>query len=151
MSSLTAVGIVTSTVKIKGEPLPGKYSVQRIHIVHAINRIATATLTILDGSASDEGFAISASEAFVPGNAISLEAGYDGINTVLFQGIVTQQALRIESYSGPLLEVTCKVAAVKMTVGRKSANYSQSTDSDVINQLVSTAGLTASVTSTDTV
>lgn len=146
--SITGGGIVTFDVKVNGEAIPGSCPVHAIRIETAINRIGTATLSILDGDPASESFAISASPLFVPGNPISIEAGYDGTSVVVFQGIVTQQSLRIDNASGPMLEVQCKHQAVKLTVGRKSANYSQSTDSDAMSQLISSAGLKADVAST---
>lgn len=141
-------GLVSFAVKVQGAAIPGSFPVLSVCIEQACNRITTATITLLDGNPAIGQFAISASPSFVPGNAISIEAGYDGANTVLFQGIVTQQALRIDNTSGPLLEVECKDTAVKMTVGRKSANFSASSDSDVIRQIIAQAGLSASVAAT---
>ncbi|OUM06833.1 type IV secretion protein Rhs [Pseudomonas syringae] len=148
MSSPSEGSVVSFTVKINGTAIPGNYPVSAIRVEQMINRIATATITLLDGSAADEGFPVSASASFVPGNDVSIEVGYDGLNTVVFQGIVTQQALRIDSMNGSLLEVECKDKAVKMTVGRKSANFSASTDSDVISKVIAGAGLTAAVSAT---
>lgn len=141
-------GMVSCEVKVNGSAIPGSYQVHAVHIEQPVNRIATATLSILDGSASAESFAISASDSFVPGNAVSIEAGYDGLNTVIFDGIVTKQSLRVLNSSGPVLEVECKDKAVKMTVGRNSANHNNSKDSDVIGQLIAAAGLGADVAAT---
>jgi Rhs element Vgr protein len=145
----TAAGSVASyAVNVNGAAIPGSYQVHAIQIEQAVNRIASATISLLDGTPSAESFPISASSYFVPGNTISIEAGYDGINTVLFEGIVTRQALRVQNASGPILEIECKDQAVKMTVGRKSANHDQTKDSDAISQLIAAAGLQASVSAT---
>jgi len=141
-------GMLSYQVKVDGAAIPGSYPVYEIQIEQAINRIATARIAILDGNASTESFAISASDSFVPGKDISIEAGYDGQTTVLFKGVITKQALRVRNADGPLLEVECKDKAVKMTVGRNSANHAKSKDSDVIQQLIAGAGLTAQVSAT---
>ncbi|GAB3408082.1 type VI secretion system tip protein VgrG [Massilia agilis] len=148
MPDSTAGGVVSYDIKVNGASIPGTYLVHAIHIEQAVNRIATATITVLDGDPSAENFAISASANFVPGNTISIELGYDGQDTVVFSGIVTKQAIRVINAMGPVLDIECKDQAVKMTVGRKSANFSKKTDSDVIQTLIGNAGLSAAVTAT---
>lgn len=143
-----AGGVVSYAINVKGAPIPGSFQVYAIHIEQTVNRIATATIELLDGAPSAESFPVSASDYFVPGNMISIEAGYDGQNTVLFEGIVTKQQLRVLNASGPVLEIECKDQAVKMTVGRKSANHASIKDSDAIGQLIANAGLAADVAAT---
>lgn len=142
-------GVVTVSVKVSGSAIGDSIEVHRIHIEKAINRIATATITILDGNASTEKFSVSSSDTFVPGNEVTIEAGYDASNKLLFKGIVCQQGVRIDNSSGPLLQVICKDAAIKMTVGRKSGAYSKATDSEVISKLIGNySALSADVSST---
>lgn len=149
MANTKPGGVVTCSIKTAGTAIPDAYQVYAIHIEQSINRIATATISLLDGDAAKECFAISASAVFVPGNEISIEVGYDSKNSLIFSGIVTKQSLRVANSSGPILEIECKDKAVKMTVGRKSAAFSKTKDSDVISTLINAqAGLTASVTAT---
>jgi Rhs element Vgr protein len=148
MPDTTAGGVASCAITVNGAALPGTCQVLAIHIEQAVNRIPSATISILDGNPSTESFAVSASGSFVPGNDITIEAGYDGCNAVLFSGIVTRQSLRVANASGPVLEVECKDKAVRMTVGRKSANFSQSTDSDALRALIGKASLDAQVAAT---
>lgn len=141
-------GIVTCEVKVNGAAIPGSYPLHSIHVEQTINRIATATITLLDGNPCSESFAISASASFVPGNEISIYAGYDAKNTLLFDGIVTKQSIRVANETGPMLEITCKDKAVKMTVGRKSCAWSKIKDSDAIGKLIGNAGLSSDVAAT---
>jgi Rhs element Vgr protein len=143
-----AGGVVDCVVKVNGKAVAGNYPVTAVHIEQAINRIASATICYLDGNASNESFTISASDQFIPGNKVTIEAGYDGRATVLFEGIVTKQSIRVDNTRGPLLEITCKDKAVKMTVGRKNANFAGSTDSDVMRTIIANAGLDAQVAAT---
>lgn len=128
--------------------IPGSFALHGLRIEQTINRIATATLSFLDGDASSESFAISASASFVPGNEVSIELGYDGRNTPVFAGIVTKQVIRVGNAEGPLLEIECKDKAVKMTVGRNSANFADTTDSAVLGTLIRNACLSAMVSAT---
>ena len=150
MASSSPGGVVTYSISAAGSAIPDTYQVYSIRIDQTINRISTATITLLDGNAAAESFTVSASATFVPGTEISIEVGYDSTNTVVFSGIVTKQSIQIANSTGPMLEVECMDKAIKMTVGRKSAGYSKTKDSDVISTLISGAGLSASVTATST-
>jgi len=85
--------------------------------------ISTATITILDGDPATENFTASSSPIFIPGATISIEAGYDSNNQVIFTGIITGQTIRIDSLIGSALEVECRDEAVKMIVGRKCLTF----------------------------
>lgn len=149
MTNPTSGSVATYVIKVAGSAIPDTYQVQNIQIEQAINRISTAVVTFVDGDPSAESFAISASATFVPGAEITIELGYESKNTVVFSGIVTKQTIRVSHSDGPLLAVECKDKAIKMTVGRKSAGFSKTTDSKVITTLIgNAAGVTANVTST---
>ena len=141
--------LVTFTIKVAGATIPDTYSVHTIRVEKRINRISCAELTVLDGSASKEQFEVSSSSTFVPGNEVSIEAGYNNRNKLIFKGIITAQNLRVDDQIGSALTVQCRDAAVRMTVGRNSACYSRKKDSDVISTLIGNhAGVSADVTST---
>lgn len=149
MASPQSGNIATYTITANGTPVPDTYEVLTIVINQSINCISSATITILDGSPSQESFAVSSSSTFIPGNAISIALGYDGSDTIVFSGIVTRQALRVNHGTGPMLVVECNDNAIKMTVGRKSACYSNTTDSAVMHKLTgNSSGLSANIAST---
>lgn len=139
----------TFTVMVNGTAIPDEISVLSVFVEQKVNRIASAKLVILDGDANTQTFAASSSATFVPGNTISIEAGYDSQNQVIFTGIITRQTIRIDNLVGSALEVECRDEAVKMIVGRKSKSYSAQKDSDVIASIIgSYSGLSSSVTAT---
>ncbi len=149
MAATTIGNVVSYQISVAGSAIPDTYQVYAISVVQAVNRIATATITVLDGDVSTESFAISASSTFVPGNEITIQLGYDGSNTAVFSGIITKQAIRVNNTSGPMLEVECKDKAIKMTVGRNSSASANIKDSDFISTLIGNAsGVTANVTAT---
>ena len=76
-------GVATCTIKANGSAIPTNYLVNAIRIEQSINRISVATISLLDGSAALETFAISQSPTFVPGVAISIELGYNSTNTLV--------------------------------------------------------------------
>jgi len=141
----------TFTIKINGTSIPSELNVLSIHINKAVNRIAIAKITILDGEANTGKFDASSSSTFIPGAKISIECGYDSKNEIVFQGIITSQSIRIDEIVGSALEVECRDEAIKMIVGRKSLTFSKQKDSDIISSIIGTySGLTAKVTATTT-
>ena len=149
MAEIASGDLVTFTVKVKGAAIPDTFQVFSIKVEQHLNRISVAQILLLDGSASKETFPISSSDTFLPGNEVTIEAGYNSKNSLIFKGIVTKQSIKVDQGIGSALEVECKDAAVKMTIGRKSASFSKTKDSDVMSKLIGGySGLSASVTAT---
>lgn len=150
-TKITSGGIATYAIKVEGSAIPDESRVFSIHIEKGINRIPIARVTILDGDASTGKFEASSSSVFVPGNKISIEAGYDTKNKVIFEGIITGQSLRIDDQLGSALIVVCRDEAIKMIVGRKSLTFTKKKDSAILSQIIGTySGLSAAVTATTT-
>jgi Rhs element Vgr protein len=144
-------GIATFNIKVNGNEIPDTTSVYSIHVEKKVNRIATAKVVILDGEASSGTFDVSSSATFLPGSLITIEAGYDGSNSVIFEGIITGQSIRIDSLVGSTLEIECSDKAVKMSIGRKSHIFADKKDSEIISAILATySGLTGNVASTAT-
>lgn len=142
-------GVVTFNVKVDGTAIPDGISILSIEVENYVNRIPVARVKLKDGDVATGTFEASSSATFVPGKSIVIEAGYDSGNEIIFQGIITKQYLRAGS-SGTSLEVECRDVAIKMTVGRKSNTYNKQKDSEIISSLISSYGLSASVTGTAT-
>lgn len=143
-------GLVTFTIKVDGKAIPDEVDVESIEIEKSVNRISSARISVLDGEVETQTFKISASKLFVPGNKISIEAGYDLVNKTIFEGIVTQQNIRVDNSVGSMLIVECRDEAIKMVVGRKSVTYSEQTDSDILKTMIGNYnGLSADVASTN--
>jgi len=152
-ASNTQIGdVVTCTVKIGGNAIPDGVDLLSVRIEKRVNRISTAKITILDGEASTGLFAASSSQTFIPGAEVSIEAGYDSTNKLMFKGIITGQSIKIDQFVGSVLEVECRDVAIKMIVGRKSLTFSKKADSDIISSIIGNySGLSADVTSTTTI
>lgn len=145
-------GLVTFSIKVAGNPIPDEYGVYSLMVEKKVNRIAMARIVILDGEANTGKFKASSSPTFVPGANITIEAGYDTKNKLIFKGIITMQSLRIDDQIGSALEIECRDTAIKMTVGRKCLTFSQRKDSDIISSIIGTySGLEASISATATV
>ncbi|WP_427873980.1 type VI secretion system tip protein VgrG [Flavobacterium sp. MMS24-S5] len=155
MSASTEIksgGIATFAVKVNGSAIADELSVLSIHIEKKVNRIASAKIIILDGEPNTGKFDASSSSTFVPGATISIEAGYDNNNAVIFYGLIMSQTIRIDNLVGSALEIECRDNAIKMIVGRKSLTFFKQKDSDIISYIIgSYSGLSSDVTATTTV
>ncbi|MEM1320091.1 MAG: type VI secretion system tip protein VgrG [Bacteroidota bacterium] len=141
--------LVTFSIKSQGKTIKDTDQVVSITVRKAANRISSCEIVLVDGSAAKQDFPVSDSDTFVPGAKIEVLAGYENSNTSIFQGIVVQQQLQIDSKNGPTLVVHCQDEAVKMTVGRKNAYFVETTDSAIFSELIGKYDLEADVSSTD--
>lgn len=135
----------TFTILTEGEEINPAYQVMAVSIKRAVNRIATATIIILDGKPAVEDFPVSNTDDFLPGKTIEIQAGYHSEESPLFKGVVIRQRVRSYKDKPATLRIECKDAAVKLTVGRKSKYFYESTDSEIIEEIAGGAGLSVDV------
>ncbi|MEM9544983.1 MAG: type VI secretion system tip protein VgrG [Bacteroidota bacterium] len=140
---------VTFTVLINGEAIPSEIGVQSVSIWLELNRIPKAKLMIIDGIASDNDFAISAQDFFVPGNEIEIQAGYHSDEEPIYKGIITKHSIRMRSEGGSHLIVDCSHSVVKATQIKKSRYFYESLEGDIWSSILSDYGLEADVTATE--
>nr|BFF36455.1 VgrG-related protein [Tenacibaculum mesophilum] len=140
--------LVTFKILIEGEELSKQYEVKNITVSKEVNKIPTAQIILIDGEASQRDFKLSNEELLIPGKEIEITAGYHSDEETIFKGIVIKHNLRIRASSAQLI-VECKDEAVKMTVGRKSKYFYESTDSDIFEEIIGNYGLAKEVESTN--
>jgi Rhs element Vgr protein len=151
-SNIKSGGVATFAMKVNGNIIPDELCILSITIEKNVNQVATAQIVILDGEADTGKFDASSSDSFLPGAEVTIEAGYDSKNDLLFKGIITSQSIRIDESVGSALEVECRDPSVKMIVGRKSLTWSQKKDSDIISSIIgSYSDLSSDVTATTSV
>ncbi len=131
-----------------GAEINPEYQIQAVLVTRSFNRVAGAEVRILDGDPAAEDFPASNAAEFVPGTEIEIFAGYHGDEEKIFSGVVVRHGVRVYRHKPSLLRVECRDAAVGLTVGRKSAYFYDVTDSEVIEELASSAGLTTDVEAT---
>ena len=131
-----------------GSAVPRTQQLVSVSITKTANRITTARLVYLDGSASSSNFPLSSSATFVPGTEIEVLAGATGSPTSLFVGLVVKQSLKVRDHSASKLIVECRHKVTKLSVGRKSAYFHDQSDSDIIAALLSGAGVHVDVENT---
>lgn len=142
---------VKITIYSEGTALDNKYRLVSMITCKTVNKIPYAKIVFIDGDLPDGDFPLSNEDVFKPGKSIKINAGYGQDEETIFEGIVIKHGIKISGRNSSQLVVELKDKAVKMTVGRKNANYTDSKDSDVISKLIGNySGLTADVDSTKT-
>ena len=150
--SLNAGGVVRVSVSSNGQALAETTRIISVTINRAVNTIPSAVLVIADGDMQSGTFPISDTADLAPGARIKICAGYGGSDgngeDSIFEGVVIKQGIKIAGENRSRLIVECRDAAVKMTIGRRNANYIDQTDSDIITNLIGAHNLHGGVAAT---
>jgi Rhs element Vgr protein len=143
-----ADGVVTFSISSNGAALADSVEVVSVEVSRTANTVPIARIVLNDGNIAQQSFDLSGASTFQPGAAISISAGYDSTNTVIFEGIVIRHGIKITGANQSRLVIECRDKAVGMTIGRKNANFVAKTDSAIISALIGDYPLTADVEST---
>ena len=141
-------GPVTITVFSAGQRVSDELELISATVRRAVGSVPSARLVYIDGDMPGGSFPLSDEETFAPGAAIKIEAGYGGEASTIFEGIVVKHSVSVSGNNDGRLTVECRDKAVKMTIGRKNAQYVDQTDSAVVETLIGNHGLTADVQAT---
>jgi Rhs element Vgr protein len=136
------------TVKVDGTEVARSEQLVAAYITKAVNKISSARLVYLDGSASSGEFPLSNSATFVPGKEVEILAGTANDAVSLFKGIVVRQSVKVRDHIAPQLVIECRHKAMKLTVGRRNAYFFDKKDSDIISELLQQAGVDGGVEDT---
>lgn len=129
-------GVVSFKILINEQEVTSKISLVSFSVFHAVNRISTADLVLLDGSIPKQRFDLSNDEHFIPGNKISIQLGYKMEDKSVFEGVIISQKV-IANSEGTQLEIQCKSENYAMTLNRKSNIFYDVTESDVLEEIIS--------------
>jgi Rhs element Vgr protein len=140
--------VVNLSILINNDELPFTIPILGVELVRQVNRIPYARLRIGDGDPAVEDFPQSSGDYFIPGNELIIVAGYHGITSPLFTGIVLSQRVMVRS-GGSWLEVICRDPAFKMTLTRRNRYFEEVTDSNVAETLLGEYDLSAEIAATD--
>jgi len=144
--------LTTFTVKAAGTALGAEYEIVSLEIRREVNRVPKATMVLTDGDAAAQNFAISEQDTLVPGVEVEILGGYESAENTLFKGVITRHRIEVGARGGSRLVVEVRDPVFRMTMGRRSRNFSDVTDADVLEQVIGLhPGLTAEVDATDLV
>lgn len=133
---------------MNGEEIARALNLTHVTVYREANRIARASLFIMDGSAAEGDFPASNEATFLPGNEIEVRLGYNDINEKVFKGVIVKHSLKVRAAGSPLLCIECMDALAKLGISKKNKYFAEMKDSEVIEDIVSAAGFTADVEAT---
>lgn len=143
-----ATDVITFDILIEGVKTDSDYHVKSMVISKEANRIAYAQLILFDGGEVKDGFKISDTNNFIPGSKIEIKAGYHFKNATVFKGIIIKHGIKKTAGRFELI-IECKHPAVNMTIGKKSKYFYETTDSDLIGEIVQPYGIAIEAESTE--
>jgi Rhs element Vgr protein len=139
--------VVTATILSGGTQVSSAYHVLSIVVNKEVNRIPSALIIMADGDVASQTFTISNAPDFEPGKEIEIKLGYQGSVDTVFKGIVVKHSIKTRKTNSVLM-IECKDKAAKMTAVCKSKYYSDTKDSDVMEELIDHYGLDKAVDAT---
>ena len=144
-----ATGALGIILKLNDAPVDDSTMIASVRITKDIGRIPEAVVAVQSDGAQIEDFSEIDSDDFKIGSDVQIEAFYgDEAEKVLFVGVVTNTRLRLDGQRGTTLELLCRDEALKLMNVRSSNKYDEMKDSEVINAIISDAGLTGDITAT---
>lgn len=148
VSTRTNPDLATFTILSEGQELPASVGVAMLAVTYAINKVPAAKLVLFDGDVATGQFNLSDGDLFVPGKKIEIKAGYNNDEEQIFEGIIIKHGLDISKDSSKLV-LELRDPVIRMTVGRKNNYFFDSSDSEIIETLISSyPDLSANVEST---
>lgn len=140
MSEVRALPIAAEhrefAIKVDGQALPREHQLLAVSISNVANRITSARLVYLDGSASSSDFPLANADLLKPGKKIEISAGAGSRPDKLFTGIVVRLGTRVRDSSAPQLVVECRHEASKLTVARRNKSWFDAADNEIIEELL---------------
>jgi Rhs element Vgr protein len=129
---------ITFTVEVDGRAVSTALQITSVVVHRQVNRIPSARLNIVDGETNRSDFAISNEETFVPGKELTVKAGDSGDEEQIFRGIITSHRLKVRPDGQSQLLVEARDAAFTLTLNPVNALFEESTDSDIIEEILGT-------------
>lgn len=128
--------IVTFKLLSEGNDISNNYQLLSLMVNREVNRVPTARVVVKDGSAAEETFAASSLPDLIPGKELEIAVGFDGNDRSIFKGLIVKHALKVASNGDSRLILTCKDASTKMTIGRHNRYFTESKDSEAIEEII---------------
>jgi Rhs element Vgr protein len=132
-----ATDVVSFKVFLNGDVLSASVPLVQIVVNRTFNKIASAKIVFLDGSASDQDFPLSANDKFKPGSKMKVQLGYHGEVDTVFEGVIVKQSVKVRQQGSSLLTIEAKDKSISLTLGRKSAYFNDKTDTQAIESIAS--------------
>ncbi|MEG2070886.1 MAG: type VI secretion system tip protein VgrG [Bacteroidales bacterium] len=139
---------VTFSIFSDGEKVKSTNGLISIWIRKEINKIGKVTLEIESRNLPQNEIIESNKDTFLPGKKIRIDAGYQGNETCLFEGIVSTHHLVILE-DGTSLKIECRDFAFPMSLTRQNRKFNDKSDKEMMAEILkSYPGLKPKITDT---
>ncbi len=128
--------VCSISLLIDGNEISGEFHVLSASVSNELNRIPSASVQLRDGEASKQTFAASDTDHFVPGQGDRDQARVPAARPrPCSRGSSSSTGCGCAS-NATLLSLECRDKAVRMTRGLKSRYYTDTTDGDILDELI---------------
>jgi phage protein D/phage baseplate assembly protein gpV len=133
------------SVTLSGNPLPASVTLERVIVDESVLLPATCALTIRDPDRD-----VIQTTGFDLGSALTVDAVTGNETKQIFDGEITSLEAELDA-TGSHVIVRAYGKSHRLHRGRKTRTWTETTDSDAVQSVLSEAGLTATVDSTSVV
>ncbi|MCD8179594.1 MAG: type VI secretion system tip protein VgrG [Tannerellaceae bacterium] len=140
-------GVVGVSVYVDNQVTPSKFGLESVLIRKEINRIGYAEIAFEAGNVADQTIAESEDATFEPGQQIRIEAGYEGDESILFQGIIVTHEVTIPPGESARLVIGCRDGAFPSTLVRQNRLFTGKKDSEALTEIWGNYSLSATIDS----
>lgn len=123
-------------LRSNGEEFAHAFKVQSIMVLHEVNKISRAKITLIDGDVSEQDFKLSAMDFFVPGNTFEVDIGFENDVENVFKGILTRHAIKVIEENKTTLDIECKHEAVKLAHSKRNRFFYNKSDKTLVQQIL---------------
>lgn len=141
-------GVLSYTVYCEGKAVGDGFRLVWASVRLDVNRIGKATLKFTARCMPEQKFGESDADTFKPGKKIRLDAGRNGKEAALFEGVVVKLGLELEEQEHALMVVECRDCTFSSTLVRNNRIFEKKKDSEIIQEVMRGYG-TVAVDSTD--
>lgn len=139
------------TVLVDGQVVARAHHLLSVSIAASVNKIASARLVYKDGDAASGAFPLLDEGLFECGKHIEIKANSKTDSPAMFAGIVVAQQLKIREHASAQLVITCKHAAVKMTLSKQNRYFEEVDTTAILNQLFDEYGIAPTIEVNDSI
>ena len=115
VSARTNPNLATFKILSEGTEIPPEIGVAMIAVTQAVNKLPAARIVLFDGDVASQDFEVSGGDFFIPGKKITVKAGYNNDEEVIFEGIIIRHGIEARGGASKLI-LELRDPAVKMAV-----------------------------------
>ena len=142
--------LITYKVKVKGTEISTKYQVSAIEIETNLNKLPHVSISVLDGSQSEQKMEVMDENNWAPGDEVKIELGYNNEVQPVFEGIISSVGYGSTGESHGVTKIIATDKCVGLTLTKDNEYFAKKKDSEIASQILNTYGITCKTDTTNT-